>query len=309
MLCSAEARNNKLGTTGMITTMTSTKTQITMSIKNAIAITTICIATATGSTIFVPSAFAQYGLGLPKSASSGGATRSVDSLPQVTILVPGDGARTLVSRPTFYWYIAPQDVKASGSDTSTTVPQVDDSFKVTFFLRDGNERASKSIFKAEGKAKGAGLYKFTLPENAPQLRKGKVQRWQVRWEGKGSSGTQQIDVNALIRHDDDPVVAKEIASAKNDLEKARIFAKKAYWYDAVDAYNSWISKNPKDNVANDERINLLKVGLPSNPAFINVKTDDKNIIISEEFIPIRFANFLVALDEIKIAKSLQLEAK
>jgi hypothetical protein len=290
--------------------MTSTNTQIRISIKNAIALSTLCIATVAGSTIFVSSAFAQYGLGLPKSASSGGATRSVDSLPHVTILVPGDGARTLASRPTFYWYIAPQDIAATTSTPPTTViPQADDGkspFKVTFFLRDGNERASKSIFKAEGKAQGAGLYKFTLPENAPELKNGKVQRWQIRWEG--TSGTVQVDVNALIRRDDDPVVVKAIASAKNDLEKARIFTKNAYWYDAIDAYTSWIAKNPKDSVASAERSNLLKAGLPNNLAFINVKKD-VNGSETEEFVPARFANFLTTLDQSKNALSIALEPK
>jgi hypothetical protein len=220
--------------------------------------------------------------------------------------VPGDGARTLASRPTFYWYIAPQDIATT---PSTTVPSADEGkspFKVTFFLRDGNERASKSIFKAEGKAQGAGLYKFTLPENAPELKNGKVQRWQVRWEG--NNGAVQIDVNALIRRDDDPLVAKEIASAKNDLEKARIYAKKAYWYDAIDAYTSWISKNPKDNVAIAERSNLLKVGLPNNPAFINVQKGE-NGRETEEFVPARFANFLTTLDKSKSALSIALEPK
>jgi hypothetical protein len=286
--------------------MTSTKTQIKNSIKNAITLSTICIATVASSTIFVPSAFAQYGLGLPKSAGSGGATRSVDSLPHVTILVPGDGARTLASRPTFYWYIAPQDIATTPSTTVPTADEGKSPFKVTFFLRDGNERASKSIFKAEGKAQGAGLYKFTLPENAPELKNGKVQRWQVRWEG--NNGAVQIDVNALIRRDDDPLVAKEIASAKNDLEKARIYAKKAYWYDAIDAYTSWISKNPKDNVAIAERSNLLKVGLPNNPAFINVQKGE-NGRETEEFVPARFANFLTTLDKSKSALSIALEPK
>ena len=288
--------------------MTSTKTQIKFSIKNAIALSTICIATVASSTIIVPSAFAQYGLGLPKSAGSGGATRAPDSLPQVTILVPGDGARTLASRPTLYWYIAPQDIAATTSTSPTTVPQVNDgSFKVTFFLRDGNERASKSIFQAEGKAQGSGLYKFTLPENAPALRKGKVQRWQVRWEGTSGS-TVQVDVNALIRRDEDPAIVKAIALAKNDLEKARIYTKNAYWYDAIDAYTSWISQNPKDNVASAERNNLLKVGLPNNLAFINVK-EDENGRKTEEFVPARFANFLTTLDKSKSALPMALESK
>jgi hypothetical protein len=309
MLCCAEASNNKLEKTGMTTTMTSTKTQITNTIKNTIAFSTICIATAASSTIFVPSVFAQYGLGLPKSASSGGATRSTDSLPQVTILVPGDGARTLASRPTFYWYIAPQDVEAATSNPSTTVPQVDSSFKVTFFLRDSNEKASKSIFKAEGKAQGAGLYKFTLPENAPELKKRKVQRWQVRWEGKASNGTaMQVDVNALVRRDNDPLISKEITSAKNDLARARIYAKNAYWYDAIDTYTSWISKNPKDNLAIAERSKLLKVGLPNNPAFINVQKGENGLEM-EEFIQARFANFLSAIDKSKNVLSIALEPK
>lgn len=289
--------------------MTLIKTSTKTGFKNAIALSTICIATVASSAIIVPSAFAQYGLGLPKSAGSGGATRSVDSLPHVTILVPGDGARTLVSRPTFYWYIAPQDIVATTSTSPTTVPQADDGkspFKVTFFLRDGNERASKSIFKAEGKAQGAGLYKFTLPENAPELKKGKVQRWQVRWEG--TSGAVQVDVNALIRRDEDPEIVKAIALAKNDLEKARIYTKNAYWYDAIDAYTSWISQNPKDNVASAERNNLLKVGLPNNLAFINVK-EDENGRKTEEFVPARFANFLTTLDKSKSALPMALEPK
>jgi Domain of Unknown Function (DUF928) len=285
------------------------KTSTKPDLKKAIAISTICIATVASSAIIVPSAFAQYGLGLPKTAGSGGATRSVDSLPHVTILVPGDGARTLASRPTLYWYIAPQDMAATTSTPPTTVPQADDGkspFKVTFFLRDGNERASKSIFKAEGKAQGAGLYKFTLPENAPELKKGKVQRWQVRWEG--TSGAVQVDVNALIRRDDDAAVVKAIDSAKNDLEKARIYTKNAYWYDAIDAYTSWISKNPKDNVASAERSDLLKVGLPNNLAFINVKKDE-NGRETEEFVPARFANFLTTLDKSKSALPIALESK
>jgi hypothetical protein len=284
--------------------MNSTKTQITTRVKNVIALSTICIATIASSTIFVPSTFAQYGLGLPKSAGLGGATRG--DLPLLTILVPDDGGKTLSSRPTFYWYIAPPDIAPTNS---ATVPQVENSkspFQVTFILRDSNGRESKPIFMAEGKGEEPGLYKFTLPENAPELVKGKVQRWQIRWEG--ANGAVQVDVNALIRRDDDPLVSKEIASAKNDLEKARIYAKKAYWYDAIDAYTSWISKNPKDNLAIAERSKLLKVGLPNNPAFINVKKGE-NGLETEEFVPARFANFLSAIDKSKNVLYIALDPK
>ncbi len=212
-------------------------------------------------TFATPSVFAQYGLGLPKSAGTGGATRG--NLPQITMLVPEDGAKTLAARPTFYWYIASTNLA-----TSTTVPKVDDaknSFKVTFFLRDGNAVTAKSVFVAEGKAGEPGLYKFTLPETAPELVKGKVQRWQIRWQT--NAGVSQVDVNAPILRDDNSAVLKAIALSKNDLEKARIYVKNAYWYDAIDAYTSWLSANPQDEVARSERSDLLKEGLKTHTAF------------------------------------------
>jgi hypothetical protein len=288
----------------MITTMTSTQTSIQMGIKKAIALSAICIAAVASSTTFVPSAFAQYGLGLPKSAGTGGATRG--DLPLITILGLEDGAKTLASRPTLYWYIAPQNIATT---TSTTVPQIDDgkgSFKVTFFLRDGYERSAKSVFVAEGKAEDSGLYKFTLPENAPELMKGKAQRWQIRWQGNG--GASQVDVYASIRRDDEPVVLKAIAAAKNDLEKARIYAKNAYWYDALDAYTSWLSKNPKDDVALTERSNLVKAGLNNNSAFMKRDAQGK-LILPAELDPTKLSNFLTKLDQSKSAASMLLQPK
>jgi len=225
----------------------------------------VCLAPAISFLTFVPETFAQYGLGLPKSAGSGGATRS-DKLPEIMMIVPEDGARTFATRPTFYWYISPPTPEPSASVTESNVGELKhQSNQITFFLRDGYEKVSKSVFTADGKIDKPGLYKFTLPENSPELVTGKVQRWQVRWQSDG--GNSQINVYAPIRRDEDIVVAKAIASAKNDLEKARIFTKNAYWYDAIDAYTSWLIKNPKDQVAKNERGDLLKEGLKSNTAF------------------------------------------
>jgi|GEM_PF-708499 len=284
--------------------MTSTKTQVKINIKKAIALSTICIASVASPTFLGHEAVAQYNLGLPKSASSGGAVRG--GLPLITVLGIEDGAKTLASRPTLYWYIAPQD---AATTTSTTIPQIDSgkkSFKVTFFLRDGHDRASKPVFVAEGKAEDSGLYKFTLPENAPELIKGKAQRWQIRWQGNGT--TSQVDVHASIRRDDAPMVSKAIAAAKNDLEKARIYAKNAYWYDALDAYTSWLSKNPKDNVALTERSNLVKAGLNNNSAFL--KRDEQGKLVTPvELDPTKLSTFLTKLDESKGAASILLQPK
>ena len=265
----------------MILIKNATKSFVT----KAIAISTICVASVTSTIAFAPSAFAQYGLGLPKSAGTGGATRG--NLPHLTILVPDDGAKTLASRPTFYWYIAP--------DSSTTAPAVEANkgkFKVTFFLRDGNEKSSKAIFTAEGKASEAGLYKFTLPENVPGLVAGKVQRWQIRWQDSAT----QVDVNAPIRLDNDPDVLKAIAGAKNDLDKARIYAKSNYWYDAIDSYTSWLSLNPKDDVARAERVEILGKGLKNNTAFRNERQSSLTTLVNK-------------LDQTKSALAIALEPK
>ena len=252
-------------TTYRISSKTSTRQALNLT-ATLLSVGAICLSPMVAMIALVPESFAQYGLGLPKSAGSGGATRS-DKLPEIMMLVPEDGAKSFTTRPTFYWYIAPPTPELSASTTEASVVEVKPSSpnQITFFLRDGYERISKSIFIAEGKIDKPGLYKFTLPENSPELVTGKIQRWQIRWQSQG--GNSQINVYAPIRRDEDLVVAKAIASAKNELEKARIFTKNAYWYDAVDAYTSWLVKNPQDQVAKKERGDLLSEGLKSNTAF------------------------------------------
>jgi hypothetical protein len=171
-------------------------------------------------------------------------------------------------------------------------------------LREGSERSAKSIFVAEGRAEGSGLYKFTLPENAPKLVEGKLQRWQIRWQESGG----QVDISAYIRRDDNPAVLNALSSAKNDLEKARVYAKNAYWYDAIDAYTSWLSKNPKDDVAITERSNLVKSGLNNNSAFMKRDAQGKTIIPTE-LDPTKLSSFLTKLAESKSADSILLQPK
>jgi len=232
---------------------------------NTIYTGAFCFASVMGS-LAVPSssALAQYGLGLPRSAGTGGATRG-DGLPQITMLAPEDGAKTLSSRPTLYWYIASPSSTSTSSGTPISTENAESTYKVTFFLRDGYDRSAKPVFIAEGKAEKPGLYKFKLPEVAPALIKGKGQRWQIRLETNG--GASLVNVNAPILLDEKPKVSEAIASAKNGLEKARIYAKNAYWYDALDAYTVWLSQNPQDQAAKTERNNLLKEGFKTHTAF------------------------------------------
>lgn len=226
------------------------------SIKKIVTLSALCLTTGLGLFTFTPAATAQYGLGIPRSAGTGGATRgNNDGLPAVTILVPEDGAKTLSERPTFYWYVAPNPAN------SKELP------KLSFFLRNGNETASRAVFTARGESSGEGLYKFTIPEDAPALVAGKVQRWQLRLSFATNGVVDDTNVIGLVRFDPDPEVSKAIAKASNNLEKARIYAKNNYWYDAIDSYTSWLAANPNDREAISERSAMLQLGLKNNIAF------------------------------------------
>ena len=126
----------------------------------------------------------------------------------------------------------------------------------------------------------------------PGLVAGKVQRWQIRWQDSAT----QVDVNAPIRLDNDPDVLKAIAGAKNDLDKARIYAKSNYWYDAIDSYTSWLSLNPKDDVARAERVEILGKGLKNNTAFRNERQSSLTTLVNK-------------LDQTKSALAIALEPK
>jgi len=274
----------------------------------AIALSTICLGSVcltyvVGSLSFIPSALAQYGLGLPSSAASGGATRSPDK-PTITLIVPRDGAKTLSDRPTFFLSVNPPEITQGRSPSSPNLSDRINNPKkivtINFILRDGNEISSQPIFKAEGKVDQFGLYKFTLPENAPALIEGKAQRWQIRFNDRISN------VYATIRLDADPTITKAIASASNDLEKARIYTKNAYWYDALDAYTSWLAANPQDAVARTERRNLLEAGLKNHLDFAKKSQTPSS---TEELDPAKLSQFIVKLDEAKNATSLALQSK
>jgi len=89
-----------------------------------------------------------------------------------------------------------------------------------------------------------------------------------------------------------------------------VYAKNAYWYDAIDAYTSWLSKNPKDDVAVTERSNLVKAGLNGNSAFkkIELNAEGKSIL-STELDAAKLSNFLSKIDAIKSATSILLQPK
>ncbi|MFN7715143.1 MAG: DUF928 domain-containing protein [Pseudanabaenaceae cyanobacterium] len=244
-----------------------------------------------------------YGLGMPGSASTGGATRGticatiatlttnpsntsptkcMDSFPRIILLSPEDGSRTSVSRPTFYWYVT----GSSGEDSQQ--------FKVTFVLRDGATEEASPIYRTELVTDRPGLYRFTLPSEV-ELKPGQPQRWQIRWQSASGSNTANANA-AVMWQAKDPQISQQLAGM-NNLEKARWYKQNGYWYDAVAAYTLWLEQdNPKDTTARSERTEILNAGLATQ---VNLTKDAK-----QQPDPAKLEYFLQKLNDTAFANDL-----
>ena len=193
-----------------------------------------------------------YGLGLPKTAGTGGSVRLKDdqdlvlrsgtarALPILALMVPEDGARTSSARPTLYWNMIlnePQD------------------YKLTFFLQETAAENSKVVLEQEITITKGGLFKFQLPQS---LDANIPRRWGVKC--KWASG-KVVEANGILAFTEPkPEFKVALESAQSSLEKARVYVSYGYWYDALDAYNNWITANPQDAKAIQERSSLISEG-------------------------------------------------
>jgi Domain of Unknown Function (DUF928) len=204
-----------------------------------------------------------YGLGLPKTAGTGGSVRLKDesgggfesssskTLPILALMVPEDGARTASSRPTVYWNMILND------------PQ---DYKLTFFLQETAEESSKVILEQEITITKGGLFKYQVPQS---IDTSTPRRWGVKC--KWPSG-RVVNANGLLAFiEPKPEVKLALESAKTDLDKARVYASNSYWYDAMDAYTSWIKANPQDMIAIKERGAVIDEGFKGRQG-LNLKT-------------------------------------
>jgi len=191
-----------------------------------------------------------YGLGLPKTAGTGGSVRLTDdlglesskvkTLPILALMVPEDGAKSASNRPTLYWNMIlnkPQD------------------YTLTFFLQETAEENSKVILEQEIVVNKGGLYKFQIPQS---IDANTSRRWGVRC--KWASGVIITANGILSVVEPKPEVTVALNAAKTDLDKAKIYAANGYWYDALDAYTQWINSNPQDAIAIQERSNVITEG-------------------------------------------------
>ncbi|MEE3715939.1 DUF928 domain-containing protein [Tumidithrix elongata RA019] len=194
----------------------------------------------TSSPVLAETPTSPFGLGLEGISRTGGALRCPTTIIGNSI-APEDGGRTLSSRPTFYLY------------AENLVGSQEKPFRAIFFLRNGI--SGKIAYRVVARSKKSGLLKFTLPDNAPALEAGEDMRWHVRIlfpRGDDIQDTDIMSVNAFVRLEQNEALEQAIHEANSNLEKARVYARYYYWYDAFDAYTQWLEANPADLIAMQE---------------------------------------------------------
>ncbi|MEE3719972.1 DUF928 domain-containing protein [Tumidithrix elongata RA019] len=191
----------------------------------------------------------QYGLGIKPQQT--GALHAPPSY-CITAIAPQDGGRTLSQHPTLYLYLL-----KNKRERDTFISEL----RLTLKLDEGESVLSRYMFRVKVQDLEEGLYKIALPVgNFPNLN-GKIQHWAMY--GIDAEFSSLEYTSAYVRQEPNGNVLKGIQPKSTMLDKARIYAKYYYWYDAFDAYSQWLEQHPKDVVARRERAKMLKENLSS----------------------------------------------
>jgi hypothetical protein len=162
----------------------------------------------------------------------------------LTLLVPEKHiGLTASGRPTFVWYLS-------------DVPAVPMRFRLT-------EPEGKTTFIDQKiDVPQAGINKLEMPKDKPELVSGQTYHWKLSLvcnKGQASPNVAQ----ATIRRVDAPQKLQEQLVGKTlESEKAIIYAKEGYWYDALAASLAARAANPNNAAVRDDFLSLLdQVGL------------------------------------------------
>ncbi len=229
-----------------------------------------------------------YGLGLPKSASTSGGTRLVNpdlddgktvvpsppidqtrgvyrsvprvrrpllfkkqqQLPLLTLITPADGARTASPQPTLYWYLY-EDNQDSSSAKDVFVGQLR--------LTTSENQATTTIFETDLKIQH-GLSSFKLPI-AVSLKPSVTYGWQITLRDR--QGDQVTASGWIVYSPPENRLCPALMGALSLRDRAKIYAEAGYWFEAIDGYTRWLKLSPNDLKARSARDEVLKAGLIS----------------------------------------------
>ncbi|MBD1921869.1 DUF928 domain-containing protein [Microcoleus sp. FACHB-831] len=162
----------------------------------------------------------------------------------LTLLVPEKHrGLTASGRPTFVWYLS--DVPGVPMRFSLTDPEG----KTTFIDQ-----------KIE--APQAGINKLEMPKDKPELVSGQTYRWTLSLVCNKRQASPNVARATIKRVDAPQKLQEQLAGKTLESDKAIIYARAGYWYDALAASLAARAANPNDAAVRDDFLSLLdQVGL------------------------------------------------
>ncbi|MFB2936572.1 DUF928 domain-containing protein [Aerosakkonemataceae cyanobacterium BLCC-F154] len=160
-----------------------------------------------------------------------------------TLLVPQNHlGLTTSSNPTFLWYLPSKDVEI-----------------MVFELRKAEE---KEPIYAEQLQPSAGIIQMQLPKDKAKLEIGEEYIWSVSVSCVSEGKRRKISVEAGIKRvAPTPELTNQLSQANTSQDKARVFAQRGYWYDALETLSTAFTANPNQSTYSDILALLDQVGL------------------------------------------------
>ena len=170
----------------------------------------------------------------PKNADSGtridgdGGSRSGGvKQPSVSVLVPDHTALTTQAQPTLFWY-------QSGPSNSRFELTIVEPKKPKPLLRVGTDKADQP-----------GIHRILLAKHNLTLAPGITYRWTVALVSDPANRSQDVIASGTIRRTAPDAQLSTALAAAHGLDKAALYARNSYWYDALEAVTDEVNASPK----------------------------------------------------------------
>lgn len=177
----------------------------------------------------------------PRGSRPGGTRGGCPASPaafQVLLFQQQEG-QVISGQPPFFWYMS----------ASTTIP-------ARFMLVDLQD--SRTVVEQLIEAPKAGFLRTTLPENV-ELLPGRKYLWSITLVCNSTRPSQNLVAQGQIQRVPVPSdLARQLATATSDRQRAQIYAKQGFWYDALAAIAAAQDANPQDPSIQEEKLALLE---------------------------------------------------
>jgi hypothetical protein len=130
--------------------------------------------------------------------------------------------QTASDHPTFFWYVK----NASKDNISARFTLVEPGIP-------------KPVFDQTIPITSSGIMRLELPRESPGISPDKEYRWTVSVLCNPDRPSDFISFaqSFIVQNSPSEDLAKQLAAAKSDLERAQIYANSGYWYDALADYS------------------------------------------------------------------------